>query len=1204
MNSYLTSSLSSLSILWENPNQLGQTAMTQDNSSQPPQDDQNESSSSQKPPKKRRSRKWIWIGIPVFLLIVAILLVILAPTILSSGPVRDMVVDKINKQYINGTLSIQEWSFDWSKGVLIKGIEIKDASDAHAISVGEIDCPVKLLGAITGNLNLGDVQITGVDINARRDEKGNINLNSLMKPQPPNNQPPGKLPNVKGTIHLNKAGITFEDDLPPQHQLLVVEELDATVDIKDINQPITDSIYVNGNLDHQAGATVKIDGTVSAIQNNQVDLTQLGGQQTVSVVAADATPSANQALDLALDSNLALGGPMWVTVPSFEISKGTIDLHQMQEKGLLELVCGKLLEQKGLRINSGKITLSGKGKLDASGYSFEQPLAVHIDPIDLTMKDDMGGAQSAHLPPMDLQASGSSNNLVAHLTMDQAANPILTADASASPTQNGLQFTLSKCEGDLPRLQAELGPVLPLLASSPAIAQIAQNVIVANSGKFTLAGSGSLTPGESSAKLDGSISNLTVTQGGAATPIQAMNVTLSTSGKFTPGKDGFQVDVPTLSVAEGSDLQISADPATPIHFVHSIVSGNSGSGAVKLQADLARLASMGAVVLPAQSAMLKQLTKGQANGSIQLQSASDGTNAASADISLANLNYGNYLSNETMHLTAGANAAADGSAVSKLAVNLDTSFAKVTVNNPGTIVFADLKDPSKLAVQTSIVADGDVQRLCRLAEAVTGQPVNAYPYSGHYHFEEAIQKDAAAQNLKLAGGGTVTQFQVLGQSNAVLFSDNQIPVKNDCVYDTSKNSVIIDKADPISVSLQQSGAATVNVVGEVDDLAGQRNLNGISIDLTYDLAKLWPIVQPLLPPSDQQQLADLVISGQHKSTFIASGSYPAGKAFNDAVTNVTASGDLTIDSIATHGVTTQNLDLPITLKGGIAQTVYADKPAGQNSPKPAKCNGGTLDIGVITLDLRGATMLLSMPDATSAKPHQLLKNIALNQTMAQSLMGNALANPLFGGDASVSQGFVDVSILKLNNLPLSALLTQQSAQNTGQAEVNYSVRQLQLNGGLLGVLGVTGNQPANITNADAQLSGGKVTEDTTLTLNKTQSVRVFGVVGLQTMTFMPMTMAIPPTLLPSQWLGNGNALNYLPDQIQIPMDGSVSKPQIRFDEVMPKLLADAAQKALFGNLTGQKPNNNNNQNQQQQQQQQQQNPLDNLLQNLTQPKKK
>ena len=59
----------------------------------------------------------------------------------------------------------------------------------------------------------------------------------------------------------------------------------------------------------------------------------------------------------------------------------------------------------------------------------------------------------------------------------------------------------------------------------------------------------------------------------------------------------------------------------------------------------------------------------------------------------------------------------------------------------------------------------------------------------------------------------------------------------------------------LSANMQSSGALNVSLQnGRVDDFKNLRNLN-LALDLQYDLAKLWPIVHPMLikPGEEEHQ---------------------------------------------------------------------------------------------------------------------------------------------------------------------------------------------------------------------------------------------------------------------------------------------------------------------------------------------------------------
>jgi hypothetical protein len=511
-------------------------------------------------------------------------------------------------------------------------------------------------------------------------------------------------------------------------------------------------------------------------------------------------------------------------------------------------------------------------------------------------------------------------------------------------------------------------------------------------------------------------------------------------------------------------------------------------------------------------------------------------------------------------------------AVMKLSADLGITKIGLAGNQPITV--QGLSDPATMVVQGGISVDGDVEPGARLAEIFTGAAANAYPYKGHYHFDEPVAKDASSPRLHVLGGGTITQFQAFTTPSAVkgqpapgpqlAFSEDKIVVRNGFDIDFGTYSIIIDKANPISVSLESTGALAVQITGTINDVPLKRQIpddNPVRIQANYDLAKLWTIVKPLLSPDTQQQLADLTVTGHQQRAFTISGSYPADKAFNDAIAMINVGGYVTVDSLSTSGITIKNLDLPLQLKGGILRTVYADQPEGQNAPKAASCNEGTLDMGVLTVDLRSDPMLASM-DADATRPHYVLKDVSLNPTMAKSFLGKVLNNPAFS-NANESRGLVSVWVLKLQKVPMSGLVLQALPQNQGIVEVQYSVKQLQIGSELLAVFG-NSSVSAEINNADVKIQNGRATEDTTLMIDGDKPLRFAGVVILATEQFAPMTAYIPPALFDQ--LIPANVRGYVPDQVIVPLKGDMNHPKLDLTDAIAQTVQKGAKKAVINGL--------------------------------------
>ncbi|MGD0462906.1 MAG: hypothetical protein ABSB74_10500 [Tepidisphaeraceae bacterium] len=1695
---------------------------------------------------KKKKRHWLLKAVGA-LLVLIIILVILAPTIISMGFVREIVVGQINSSALNGKLQIKDWSFGWISGIRIEGVQLTDADNKHLVSVAQISTPLSLLKAATGNIDLGDVTVSGVDVNAIIDRDGNLNILQAIKPsnKPPSNQPT-KLPNIKGVIHLKQITGTFEDDpdkvtvgLDPQNPLT------ATIAIKDINQPIEDTVDLGLQLQEKNLVKVKVSGTLSAIQNNLVAVDHLAANQTIELadgdlaavsdvlqayhlnltvtgkmngkitatvntldhitadvgialadlsaggkqlagdtvafqalqfglkVSVDSTGGKNAAIKLdmpitaqpngstqadqitvhadvaqdslletadvfkaiaahltggknataqtvaiagsgqvkisadlnvanlvsqaphfihleqgtslsggrlthettltladgkaviatethlkdfsgtngghpvqlsnidlaagvtavggdepdlrniklslssafaniqgggetlgktsfqgtsdlknlqqqvnqivdldsmlqvpagshatfggtiafhahtdgdltAADSKVAvgadfsatdvdinipgrrqmsqpkftatiggnlhhtaaqfvqavhdlaisiqspainfqaageakIGGKFGVSVPTFAISQGTIDLRLVQEEfgGAMSLfVPGpkpgvqpnliQRLADNSDRIESGSVTISGKGEFDQGGFGFSEPLKIQVQPTDLAVTDDLGTEQTVHIPAIldVVSGSGSVNDqsiatvkdLTETITIGPSENPLFTAEVSAdamvaianpdSPTGTAKlpgggsiaasRIELSKCQGDLAALQSAFGPLMPLVlpqppaasaTSQPSIMQlVAQNLLLCTSGKLTASMTGSYdgTTFTISKPLTVSIADLSVEQkGGGGKPIENQTIAAAIGGSVSLSGGAIHANLQTLSLQIGDQLKIEGDPQSPLDVALTPAGKIAASGSVQLaQADLPKLLNTASLILPPeQMASLKQLTGGQVSGTFRLQPSADAT-TASADLSVNALTVGQILNNETIHLVAGATLASDFSAVHDASLVLETSFAKkISVTNgqivlltregnvlvptglfnkvqsldievddldlakvdgmanllqppppgPGEktvvvyvppaqitggtatlkvnvsrqgdattanvsqalvhglalktgqqsyawpsditaqlsaevdtlpdatsqmplmaqvaqmsvtalsadlgltkialaggkpIVASGLGNQATMLVQGGISVDGDIEPAARLAEVFSAAAPNAYPYKGHYHFDESLAKDPAHPRLHVLGGGAITQFQafntpppVKGQpapGPQLAFSEDKIAIHNGFDFDFGTYSVIIDRANPISVSLESTKALAVQITGTVNDLPLRRQIpddDRVQIQANYDLAKLWSIVKPLLSPSQQQSLADLTVTGQQKRTFTISGSYPADKPFNQAIAMINVGGYLTVDSLSTQGITIQNLDVPLYMTGGVLKTVYPDQPNGQNAPKPATCNDGTLDIGVLTVDLRTDPMVVSM-DADPSQPHYVLRDVSINPAMAKSFLGKILNNPAFA-NAKESRGLVSVWVLQLQKVPLSGLVLQSSPQNQGIVEVQYSVRQLQIGSELLAVFG-NSSVSAEINNADVKIQNGRATEDTTLMIDQDKPLRFAGVVILATEQFAPMTAYIPPALFDR--LIPANVRQYVPDQVIVPLKGDMNHPKLELDQAIAQTIQKGAKKAVINGL--------------------------------------
>ncbi len=153
------------------------------------------------------------------------------------------------------------------------------------------------------------------------------------------------------------------------------------------------------------------------------------------------------------------------------------------------------------------------------------------------------------------------------------------------------------------------------------------------------------------------------------------------------------------------------------------------------------------------------------------------------------------------------------SAASVTALNVDTGIG-TTIGLAGQtpITATGLNDPANMAVKGGVTIDGELAPAMRVAEVFGGAAANAYPYQGHLHVDENLAKDSSGPRLHVTGGGTISNFVVLGsngQAGAALqpvFSEKTVVIQNPLDFDFNTFSLIIDKGSPVAIALQSTGA--------------------------------------------------------------------------------------------------------------------------------------------------------------------------------------------------------------------------------------------------------------------------------------------------------------------------------------------------------------------------------------------------------------
>ena len=357
---------------------------------------------------------------------------------------------------------------------------------------------------------------------------------------------------------------------------------------------------------------------------------------------------------------------------------------------------------------------------------------------------------------------------------------------------------------------------------------------------------------------------------------------------------------------------------------------------------------------------------------------------------------------------------------------------------PEAIALTNLTSDKPVA-NGKIGLNGSLEPLTAMLAVLQG--ADPMPYRGDYAVAQQVHTDAG--KIALVGDTTINKFIVLGADNKPAFTEDKVVLNNNLLADTNTKTATINA---LQLSMPTSNAAGLSIKGVVQDWEVQRKLDGVAVDLSYDLQKLWPLIKPMLAPETQESLKDLKIAGQQKRTFNIRGSYPAKVAgserelaFHESIANVSADGALMIALLDTNGAHIENFELPITMDKGVVTTVYGNRPRGQRTAKPAVFNSGILDLNSILVDLTQET-----PRLTIAKGQVIVKDARINALLSQAL--GQYFNAFFA-TANDADGTLDITIDHCDEVPLGELL---KTDKTGKARLLLSLHSMRIINPVLG----------------------------------------------------------------------------------------------------------------------------------------------------------
>ena len=183
---------------------------------------------------KKPLRNWL-LRSSITLVLLAVLLIALAPTLLSTGPGTRWLVSVVSDK-LPGELIVEDLSLSWFGGQHVEGVTYGEMTDAFYIQIGTVDAgEVGLFELLTGGRRLGevvlqDVVVTSIVPGDAADPSGEQSGSDTSEEKQPLSLPPG----LSGTLTIKNLTANYQPYQREVIQLALTEDQIKVSDIRDI----------------------------------------------------------------------------------------------------------------------------------------------------------------------------------------------------------------------------------------------------------------------------------------------------------------------------------------------------------------------------------------------------------------------------------------------------------------------------------------------------------------------------------------------------------------------------------------------------------------------------------------------------------------------------------------------------------------------------------------------------------------------------------------------------------------------------------------------------------------------------------------------------------------------------------------------------------------------------------------------------------
>lgn len=1052
----------------------------------------------QKPvsPQRPRRRRWPFVLLACLLLLV-LLVTALMPRLASTSWGRSLVLSFVNRD-LNGKVEVSGWSLSWRGGTALENLRVVQ-NGQPILGIGRLRTDLSVWDLLRGNyLSLGRTEVQDVDFHLVQYPDGTTNFERLQR-QPSKPTDPDILAELEGDFSIRNLRGRIERQ-PPQGptQVVLVERgtLNATID--DINAPIKHDIDLalrTASAPEAPTGALLARGTLKAFDQNRLALSKLSGHERLEIRSLDSS-----ILLPFLGATSAITQLQGVSDGQFTIQLTGDDQAFVEGSSLT----------KDLAI--------GGPALQGDTYRTSQ-LAIQIPRLALRQSTGRIGAAD---PGRQITINADQGS--AKLTIDATPEMLRRWASNLPPGGTGqvastLDLDIAKLAGQLPHL-LRLRPGMKIESG-----QLHQELTVA------------FAPEQATVRQQLGLSNLSG-RDAQGQLIKAQPIALNFSAQ-THGGGGEMPDLRQVSgqLTSGfAQVKLAGQTLAEVAL-------DSTVNLTEMQREVGQFVDFGTLQLTGQaSTALKFARNGSglsAKGTLsgqQLAFSRGSGRYGPKDVSIKLDGRVDFQNNQPRQISL---AQFEGD----LGIGQVALVKPIVITNP-------LAAP---VVAGTVRLDGQIQSVTSLLEALEGvAPGSKYDYAGAY---ETVQRvDFTSGRAGLLEGDLRLKNLTVGPANAPRFAEHSVSLANNLSLNAANQRLLIN-----NLALTMPGRDLSLVLrGGIRDYANQRQFENVRASLSYDAARLLEMVHEMLTPEQRQMLDGLSMTGKTQDReFIIAGRYPAqvlggdGKE-RDPLRFVRVSGSLLIDRVAYKGMASEApLELPVDFRDGRLQTVYGERPQGQQFAPPTPFSGGRLDLSGFRLALLGNHVRVS-----ALRPnHKLLDNVRITPRFVNDFLG--ALHPIFSSTQD-ARGTIHLTIEELVNLPLDEALSRPGGKAApGLARFSFALNDLALRSPMIVLLASQmqlklnrdGSLPSAIPEARFVIRDGLVQSNLQLDLGGQTLAFKDGRIRLSDRRILALTMDVPKAMIPGV-----AKQEFIAPVISVPVEGTLARPSFNIPQAALNLV--------------------------------------------------